>query len=168
MRGNVTEVVSIKLAKMSFISALLVVALHVGIEPKWIGKELTLAEIAVPAFFLMAGYLFAGRMGESGWWLRQVKSRLRSLVIPYVFWNVAYWGFLTVPSVVLGLVGVKYGGIELIEGLMGSKWDVLGLMPLSFSALGLLWFVRCLIVIAAISPLFVVFSRKWGGGADSD
>lgn len=63
----------------------------------------------------------------------------------------------------LGMVGVQYGGVALIENLMGAKWDVFGVMPLSFSALGLLWFVRCLIVITLVSPIFVMFSRKWGG-----
>lgn len=138
MRG-LSSTVSNKFAKMSLLCALLVVVLHVGAGPKWIGKGLSLTAIAVPMFFLMAGYLFAGRMGEAGWWQRQVKSRLRSLVIPYVFWNMAYWGFLMGLSAVLGLVGIKYGGLELIGGLMGAKWDVLGLILLSFPALGLLW-----------------------------
>lgn len=163
MQAKVQIEVSNRLAKASFLSALLVVALHVGIGPKWVGKAVALTGIAVPFFFVAAGYLFAGRMGEPGWYLRQVKSRAKSLLVPYVFWNVAYWCFVVGLTIVLGIVGVKYGGMETLDGLMWKRWDVLGVDPIGFPALGLLWFVRCLIVITLVSPLFIIFSRKWGG-----
>ena len=160
---QIDERASGKISNLGLICALLVVVLHVGIGPAWIGKALAIKSIAVPTFFVMAGYLFAGRMDGRGWWLRQVKSRLRSLAVPYVFWNVAQWGFVAGLSVALGAAGVKYGGLELIQEKMGANWDVLGLRPLACPALGLLWFVRCLIVITVVSPLFLVFRRKlWG------
>lgn len=163
MSKQVSKAASNRLAKASFLSALLVVALHVGIGPKWVGKAVALTGIAVPFFFVAAGYLFAGRMGEPGWYLRQVKSRVKSLLVPYVFWNVAYWCFVVGLTVMLGTVGVKYGGLETLDGLMWRRWDILGVNPISFPTLGLLWFVRCLFVIALVSPVFLLVSRKWGG-----
>lgn len=52
MSKQVSKAASNRLAKASFLSALLVVAL---------------TGIAAPFFFVAAGYLFAGRMGEAGW-----------------------------------------------------------------------------------------------------
>lgn len=163
MQAKVSEISSNRLGKASFLSALLVVALHVGIGPKWVGKAVALTGIAVPFFFVAAGYLFAGRIGEPGWYMRQVKSRVRSLFVPYVVWNAAYWCFVIGLTTVLGSLGVKYGGLETIDSLMWQRWDILGVNPVGFPALGLLWFVRCLIVITFVSPVFLLVTRKWGG-----
>jgi hypothetical protein len=50
------------------------------------------ARIAVPCFFVIAGYLFF--YGIKAWnkqvYFAKLKSRVHSLLIPYVFWNV-FW-----------------------------------------------------------------------------
>lgn len=158
---RINATTSNRLAKMSFICALLVVVLHVGIGPKWIGRTLALTGIAVPFFFLAAGYLFAGRMEDPAWYVRQVKSRAKSLLIPYVFWNFAYWSFIVGMAYAFARAGNSYGGRTVIEGLMGGRWDIIGLLPFSFPALGLLWFVRCLIVLVVISPVFSFLKQRW-------
>ena len=108
---SLQESVSNRLAKASFLSALLVVALHVGIGPQWVGKTIAITGIAVPFFFVAAGYLFAGRMGEPGWYLRQLKSRARSLLVPYVFWHGGSIGFAFVlRKSIPQLNGIVFGG----------------------------------------------------------
>ena len=52
-----------------------------------------LGQIAVPLFFFMSGYLFFyGNGGGFGWrgYLVKLKKRCRTLLVPYVVWNVVY------------------------------------------------------------------------------
>lgn len=156
----ITPEVSSKIAKMSFLCALLVVACHISGGPKWLQIALGIRPIAVPFFFLLSGYLFAGRFGEAGWYSRQIKKRFATLFIPYVIWNCAYWLFamgLVYAQVHLGLES-RAGNFD---GILWRQWDVLGLHPLYCPALGALWFVRCLLVITLLSPLFYVFAYRW-------
>lgn len=161
MSMMMSETVSNKISKVSFLGALMVVALHVGIGPKWVGQVVALKGMAVPLFFVVSGYLFAGRMREPGWYVRQMRSRSRSLLLPYLFWNAAYWCFVVGLTVALGAIGVKYGAMDTLDGLMWRRWDLFGLNPLAFPALGLLWFVRSLMALVLISPVFSVFYRRW-------
>ncbi len=49
-----------------------------------------IARIAVPIFFLMSGYLFfAGFVWSKENYLDKVKSRIKTLLIPFLFWNIA-------------------------------------------------------------------------------
>lgn len=159
---KIDQVVSNKLAKMSFLCALMVVVLHVCAGPDWIGKALAIKGIAVQFFFLAAGYLFAGHMGEEGWYGRQVKSRVKSLLVPYVIWNVAYAFFMVGLSEAARHFGVSWGFATSWDGLCWQNVGILGLNPLGFPSLGLLWFVRCLIVFAVVSPIFLLWTKRRG------
>ena len=157
---TITPESSSKIAKMSFLCALFVVASHTSGGPKWLQIVLGIKPIAVPFFFLLSGYLFAGRFGEVGWYFRQLKKRFLTLFTPYVIWNCAYWLFAT------GLVYMQIRlGLESragnLDGILWRQWDVLGLHPLYCPALGALWFVRCLLVITLLSPIFYVFTLRW-------
>lgn len=157
---TITPESSSKIAKMSFLCALFVVASHTSGGPKWLQIVLGIKPIAVPFFFLLSGYLFAGRFGEVGWYFRQLKKRFASLFIPYVIWNFVYWLFamgLVYMQIRLGLQS-RAGNLD---GTLWQQWDVLGLHPLYCPALGALWFVRCLLVITLLSPLFCVFTHRW-------
>lgn len=153
--------VSRKISKISFVCAIFVVMLHVGIGPNWIDRLWAVKGIAVPFFFVIAGYLFAGRMDDLGWYFRQLKSRASSLLLPYVFWNLMYWCFVYGLTFALRKIGVRYGAIETLDALMWRRWDVFGLNLFAFPAMGLLWFVRCLMANVLVSPFYLVFSRRW-------
>lgn len=159
---KIDQSVSNKIAKMAFLCALMVVVLHVCAGPAWIGVALAIRGIAVQFFFLTAGYLFAGHMGEAGWYGRQVKSRVKSLLVPYVIWNVVYAFFMVVIYESAQHFGISWGGGMSWEGLCQKNVGIWGLDPLAFPSLGVLWFVRCLIVFVLVSPVFWLWSKHWG------
>lgn len=156
------ESLSARISAMSLICAAFVVGLHVGEGPAWLRKVTAVKSIAVPVFFTIAGFLFAGRMDEQGWWKRQVLSRVRSLMIPYVIWNLAYWIFMFGIGLIAVKCGRDFGGLDNVNAMMWNKYDVLGFFPLMFPALGLTWFIRSLFIMALISPVFAVCKQKWG------
>ena len=49
-----------------------------------------ICRIAVPFFFFAAGYFLSRHMGEPGWWWRELRKRLRSVLIPGVVFLLAY------------------------------------------------------------------------------
>lgn len=48
-----------------------------------------ICHVAVPTFFLISGFLFCKNIEKWNWlrWGNKVKRRVRTLLAPYVFWN---------------------------------------------------------------------------------
>lgn len=132
--------------------------------------------LAVPLFFMMSGFLFFYRVKE--WdavvYFRKIKTRFRTLFIPYVLWNVASL-CLTLAFAVAAYctkgepldgkfpVFQGYGWLRLfwdcytIEGTIPTLW---GYVPeLTGPVNSVLWFVRDLMVMSVLSPLVYVFVR---------
>lgn len=132
-----------------------------------------LAHIAVPTFFLVSGYLFFQRFGEGSLdvWKRKLKSRVSTLMIPYIVWIILY---------ILWKIGLSYqtvlqeGLINYLQSLGGVKmfwcsstWnldrvDVWGNPAVASSpVLVPFWFMRNLIVCAFLaSPVFYFVFRR--------
>ena len=76
MIGRISPQTSARIANAGLIAALLVVFIHIDIQPDcpaYVGwtvdaVESILCGVAVPTFFTIAGYLLAGHIGEPGWW----------------------------------------------------------------------------------------------------
>ena len=101
---------SIKLNVISFFSMVMVVFLHsynVVVNLNTQNIELNrgyssffqdffsqgITRIAVPLFFLISGYLFFLNIkGAPGEFISKFKKRLKTIVLPYLFWSV--WGLL--------------------------------------------------------------------------
>lgn len=51
-----------------------------------------LCQVAVPLFFIISGYLFYTKFDIQGWswgiWIKKIKSRTYTLLIPYLSWNI--------------------------------------------------------------------------------
>ena len=137
-----------KMANMGFLCAIFIVLLHSGCGG--------ITSVAVPYFFLAAGYFLAGHFGEEGWWRREVCKRVRSLLVPMWIWGAVF--------LVTGLIfqwGIRFVGYDYHGEVMAFSDRVLGCLGLRFTVnMGVLWFVRMLFILVVISPLL----RGGGGG----
>lgn len=130
-----------------------------------------LTHVAVPTFYLISGFLFFLGLKEfkiRGGYLKKVKSRFHTLVIPYILWNVI--------SILL-IVGLKIGAFlfkgkplsNIIDYFQENGWlrlfwncnvwgedhtNWLGIsMPWTGPSDLPLWFLRDLIVVVLLTPI---------------
>ena len=123
-----------------------------------------LGSLAVPIFFVFSGYLFYCKTGSQfslEIYMAKVKSRVKSLLVPYLLWNLAYLLFiLLLQTVFPGLVGNARKAVldySLIE-VLNSFWNYGGLyygMPVLYA----FWFIRNLMVFVVFSPLFLWLTK---------
>jgi len=108
---------------------------------------------AVPTFFLLSGCLFFHNLDDKGL-LRKWKSRVHSLLIPYLLWNALYLALfcLIVPSV--PFVG-RYWLHDSVAFDLRTVVQSLTISPPSSH----FWFVRDLIGFVALAPLFCLIYR---------
>lgn len=158
---------SYKLSNMGLVCAVLVVSIHVGLDgpagsaADWLKNLVAegFARIAVPYFFVAAGFLLARHFGERGWWRAAVCKRVRTLIVPLVIWSVLFG----LACKVLGFVSDVVAGRE--HSLMTEVPEVLawmGLLPFRSPALFALWFVRTLFIFVLLSPLLGWCVRRMG------
>ncbi len=158
---------SVKARNMSALAALSVMVIHAGnggmgsFTAKMLHQFFGwgLCTFAVPWFFFASGYFFAAHLDEKGWWLRAVRTRLRTLVLPYVAWCVLFIG-----------VVVAFAAWQNLEAarpvLSGISWRLLliGGLGLDISSHPLLvpfWYIRSLLVIVCLSPV-LIFTLRYG------
>ncbi len=139
-----------------------------------------LGQIAVPLFFFMSGYLFFyGNGGGFGWrgYLVKLKKRCRTLLVPYVVWNVVYaLCFLAAqeffPEAMSGRIKpLSESGVLDILNLFWGVGN--GDSPIA----GQFWFIKYLMLMVVAAPLFylliarcpraVVFAVAVAGVADN-
>lgn len=133
--------------------------------------------VAVPLFFMVSGFLLFYGVGE--WnnevYVRKIKRRMRSLLVPYLLWITLYIAF------VLSLRAYSAGSLEglwqtfLDMGGFRTYWDttVSGqgyynwfgcTRPWTGPVLGPMWFVRDLFVLTLLSPAVCRLIRRFGKG----
>ncbi len=115
---------------------------------------------AVPLFFSISGFLFFSNYKPTlqGYFIK-IKSRMRSLLLPYLFWNLSYFLFKLIiqlnPSF-SSLVGgsskriVDYSLFDYFDALFG--WTT---FPISYQ----FWFIRDLIFMIVLSPLIWLLTK---------
>lgn len=120
---------------------------------------------AVPLFFFISGYLFFLKKDtyQNKW-----KKRFKSLVIPYIIWCII--GFL-IPFVFQQVLGLGYlfkGGEGHLKPIAEFEaWDYLKMfwnIRDGLPILSTLWFLRNLILLVALTPIFHFLATrlKWG------
>lgn len=135
--------------------------------------------IAVPAFFLISGYLFFVNLEK--WdreiWLGKMKRRFHTLLIPYIIWNLVGIAYLCVSPYVGANVENPESLLSVFQdrGWLRLFWDSNRVMeqwnPPTVNILGYamhngmpantpLWFIRDLIVINFFSPLIYAFVKN--------
>ena len=116
---------------------------------------------AVPLFFFISGYLFFLKKDT---YMNKWKKRFKSLVLPYIIWCVI--GFL-IPFVfqqVLGLEHLFKGGDGHLKPIaefvaldyLKMFWNIRDGAPI----LSTLWFLRNLILLVALTPIFHFFATR--------
>lgn len=157
---------SCKIANAGLISAVLVVMIHVPLNAgakytgTWWFHDLFvngICEIAVPLFFCISGYFLAGHFGESGWFGREIGKRVKSLLVPYLIFNLGLYALLVAEHALY----CKIVGAAPKIGL--SLWgviDALGVPMVSQPVLGVTWFLRSLFMFVLLSPAIAMVLRK--------
>ncbi|WP_166332748.1 acyltransferase family protein [Sphingobacterium chungjuense] len=121
-----------------------------------------IGRIAVPAFFLFSGYFFFLKI--SSWntkvYTDRLKNRYRTLLIPYISWSL-----IMIAAIVLKNYAFVSSGLPFNDGYQQvtqlSIYEMLWGMPINYP----LWYVRDLIVMVVLTPLFYYFFRFlkfWG------
>lgn len=149
--------ISVRFKNFSLLAAIMVVFIHVphrglAANYSWLMNLLPvgICKIAVPFFFMAAGFFFAGHVGETGWWCDSLRKRYKSLLVPYVIWGVLY-------SVLLCIATYFDPSVEISKAL--NPLNILGLIPWEQPNLKLLWFVRALLMCALLSPGLLCVAR---------
>ena len=109
-----------------------------------------ICSIAVPCFFVFSGFLFfhnAGTAIDSTWVKNKWKRRVKTLLIPYLLWNLFnIAAILSVTAVFHGL-GIPITSNQMTVVEKGPLfWFITG--PVNFP----LWYLRDLVVLSLLAP----------------
>lgn len=120
-----------------------------------------LGAIAVPAFFLFSGYFFFYSAGSTSydkkWFTSKWKKRIKSILVPYLAWNALNIIVIIFKNLSLSLVGVTYDDAFVsLRSMDFLRWFWLD--PIDFP----LWYMRDLICMIIISPLFYLGHKALG------
>lgn len=158
---KVSDELSRRMANMGFVCAILVVMIHADVAATGFQGQIMqivrgITRIAVPWFFLAAGFFLAGHMDEKGWWKREVSKRVKTLLIPFFCWLFIYRLYDLILNVIARCVGYDFGGGAYL-GLCSEIMYLLGVHP--FRLAGVIWFLRALFFLAVLSPILCSPSR---------
>lgn len=158
--------------KITFLNVLLtffIVVLHAKTPERW-GLNLSMdypfiywmtvfAQLCVPSFFFISGLLFFDNCKFIDI-ERKLKSRVKSLLIPYIIWN-SFFVFL---FFILSHISFFNEKMNMGEDVLGSVSEITN--AIIHSRYTVLWFVKDLMIMMAFSCLiFLMLERKrlaWG------
>ncbi len=114
-----------------------------------------IARIAVPLFFIISGYYFFYCKGKDcaftkNMYLTKLKKRLRTLLVPYLFWNICVLSLFTAYYVFTK--NERPTVFALVISLF--NWKETG-MPPAFQ----FWFIRDLMFVVLVSPVIYILIR---------
>ena len=117
--------------------------------------------IAVPLFFFISGFLFFKEgLFDFTLYRKKIKSRFRTVLIPYLLWNIIYF-------VIVGIMQlIKPDTLFLLhkhivdfrwQDFLWIFWDISQITGLADDQraclVGAFWFLQCLFVLFLISPI---------------
>lgn len=152
---------------MRFPLAALIVFIHTSFSPDktdlsfYLGNLITqsIATVAVPTFFFISGYLFFAKYTTFGWkeYSNAIRKKILTLAVPYFLWiAIVYYGMGVLTGFKNGpepwdlyrIFWAESDGI-VAKSLFGYSFSILS----TPSALGVLWFVRDLMVAMLLTPI---------------
>ena len=128
--------------------------------PRYYSSEI-LARISVPLFYLIAGFLFFyGFKGTKKEFSRKIKSRFKTLVAPYFFWNIITLFIFAIAQSIPTTASYFSGNNQPILSFNAYNYAqaILGInrFPISFQ----FWFIRDLIILVCLTPLIYFSLRR--------
>lgn len=115
-----------------------------------------LAKLAVCCFFFISGFLFFRECEflSKKWYLNKCRNRVRTILIPYISWNILI--VLATYSIETILVAIGLKDVADIEAF--TMHNIVGwfIRPADFP----LWYMRDLMIMVIISPLVYLFINK--------
>lgn len=171
LKIGISSELSRRFGVFGFMCAVLIVLIHAMPHPpidtwQWwvsnfVGTE-GLCRVAVPFFFFISGFFLSGHVYEDGWARRELRKRVKTLVVPYFIWivigvlfSIAFWFAVQKSGRECGVPNPFYGPISLWVG------NVIGINPFR-NSIGVLWYVRDLLVLVAVSPALVFVLGRLG------
>ena len=159
MDNKVSQKLSNKIVIINFVLSILVVSLHTNFTGKYdpsacsmngvyvVIKNLMdiIGDMAVPCFFIMSGLLFF-RNFEYKDYGKKLLSRVFTLVIPYLIWNVVLLIYEILKTLLVdGQIALDFGDVVL--GVLLSGYN------------GPLWFLRTLFLYTLFAPLLLLLLK---------
>ena len=161
LRQSISDILHV----VSFIAALCVVAIHANVDGKWNFVCQTLTSWAVPFFFLQSGFFFglSSYITRGGGALLLLKKKFNGLFYPYITW-IAIATTICMPLV---LFNNHLTGHPLLERTIFAEPSIWSVMDSTFAIgrnsprhLGVLWFVRALMILFVMAPLWKIMARR--------
>ena len=122
-----------------------------------------LAAPAVPLFFFLAAFLFfRGGTWSTAIYVRKLRARVRTLLVPYVAWNVLVMAAIALAQWYPGTARYFHQGYAPVFEM--APWDVvnttLGIThaPIAYQ----FWFIKDLMVLVVLGPLVYLAVTKAG------
>lgn len=156
---------------LTFIFSILVIWVHSGNAELFLGPGAAdgwaggverffgtcLGQFSVPGFFAVSAYLFYRRFALSDL-KRKWKSRVRSLLLPYLLWNGLYYAGYAAASrlpgvaAVVGKAPIPLNGAECLRAVFLYEYNPV------------FWYLFQLILLTALAPLlYAVLRNVWSG-----
>lgn len=141
-----------------------------AVQITYIVVDTLITGFSVPMFFLISGYLFFLNSRFSATvYLQKMKSRFKSLFIPYVAWNT----LAVIIAAAMAYISIRHGfDIQppewSVSTVLQCFWDrAKGPFPDMNSVEATpadipLWFVKVLIILAISTPIIYLLIRKMG------
>ena len=155
-----------KVTLLSFVLALLIIVLHTtnlevyGITAGvWYHGQCwfrALTDVVVPVFFIVSGYLYFRNFSGEYW--RKCRTRIFSLVLPYLIWNLIAWAYYKM-LILIPMIARNVNS----EGGLFSRSAYQGIV---LGECNVTWFIRVLIYYVFTVPFLfpLIKSKLLGGG----
>lgn len=117
----------------------------------------TIGQIAVPGFFLISSYLFYRNFHWSMLWSKW-RSRIRSILVPYVLWNMIYYaGYV---------IGSRMPFVTMVIGKGKIPADFAGLADaaVNYRYLYVFWYLHQLLLLIMLAPVLYLLLRHFRSG----
>lgn len=125
-----------------------------------------IARIAVPSFFFISGFLFYYKINifTRNEYIKKLKKRFKSLLIPYLFWNLAVLFLVFLSQMFLS--SMLSGNNKLITDYTSMDWlNIFWNYKMGYPICYQFWFIRDLIIVVLFTPIiyyYIKFTKIYG------